>query len=88
MTNVISYTSGIYETSARLIKHKDGSVSIRYGYVKWVGNTGYLAKKTVKITNPSQVEMVKGVFAETYMVESMGATWPMTWGELSSELGL
>jgi hypothetical protein len=41
---------GIYDTEYTLIKHRDGSISIKTPYVKWVNNSGSLAFKNVKIT--------------------------------------
>jgi hypothetical protein len=41
---------GIYNTEYRLIKHKDGSISVKTPYIKWVNNSGSLAFKNVKIT--------------------------------------
>lgn len=34
---------GIYDSSATIIRHRSGDVTIKIPYVKWVGNTGVLA---------------------------------------------
>ena len=38
-----------YNTAYKLIAHRDGSYSVKTPYIKWVGGTGTLAFKTVKI---------------------------------------
>lgn len=40
---------GIYNTEYRLISHRDGSYTVKAPYIKWVGNSGSLAFKMVKI---------------------------------------
>jgi hypothetical protein len=34
---------GIYDTQATITRHRNGTVTIRAPYIKWVNNTGYLA---------------------------------------------
>jgi len=45
----INTTCGIYNTEYRLINHRDGSISVKAPYIKWIGNTGSLAFRVVKI---------------------------------------
>ena len=40
---------GIYDTQYTLIQHRDGSISIKTPYIKWVNNSGSLAFRIVKI---------------------------------------
>ena len=49
-TKTIDTQCGIYNTEYRLIKHKDGTISVKSPYIKWTNNTGRLAFKDVKIT--------------------------------------
>lgn len=57
----ISTKVGIYDTEYRLIQHRDGSISVKTPYVKWVGNTGSLAFKNVRINK--FVDQAKACFS-------------------------
>lgn len=47
--NKISTQCGIWETSYRLIKHKNGSISVKAPFVRWKNNNGSLAFRNVLI---------------------------------------
>ena len=67
----IDTTVGIYDTQYTLINHRDGSISVKCPYVKWVGNTGCLAFEVIKITK--FVQATKDCFAD-YENASMSMT--------------
>jgi|APLak6261659701_1056019.scaffolds.fasta_scaffold00028_14 hypothetical protein len=58
----IETTCGIYNTKYLLINHKDGSISIKSPFIKWINNTGVLAFKNVKIKD--FVEQAKKCFED------------------------
>lgn len=41
--NTINITCGIYNTEARITRHKDGTCTVRLPEISWEGNTGTLA---------------------------------------------
>jgi hypothetical protein len=51
---IITTTCGIYETEYTLINHRDGSISVKAPYIKWINNNGSLAFKTIKIDKFSE----------------------------------
>lgn len=66
---------GIYETKYRLIRHHDGSISIKTPYIRWINNSGSLAFRIVKINK----------FAEQALDNFAGGTVDMTVGEIIQE---
>ncbi|UOF76751.1 hypothetical protein [Caudoviricetes sp.] len=46
----INTKCGIYATEYTLIRHRDGSISVKTPYIKWKNNNGMLAFRNVKIT--------------------------------------
>jgi hypothetical protein len=49
MAKTIPAHIGIYDTQYTLIKHRDGTLSVKVPYIKWVNQLGSLAFKKVKI---------------------------------------
>jgi hypothetical protein len=62
---------GIYNTEYTLIKHRDGSISVKTPYIKWVNNSGSLAFKIVKIKRFAEqaIDCFKGSDAEMSISE-------------------
>ncbi len=46
----IDVTVGIYDTEATITRHRNGTVSIRAPYIKWVDNTGHLAFERIYLS--------------------------------------
>ena len=70
MNKSIEMQVGIYESSARLICHRSGSVTIRYPIIVWAKNSGALGFR--KVTLKNLAEKAKRVFrgdADTYLSE-------------------
>ena len=62
MSKTINATVGIYNTQYTIINHRDGGISVKTPYIKWVGNSGGLAFKVVKINK--FVQQTKDCFAD------------------------
>lgn len=59
MNKVIDCKCGIYSTEYRLICHKDGSVSVKRPFIKWVNNSGSLTFETVAIREDRKALVLK-----------------------------
>lgn len=62
MAKTIDIKCGIYDTEYTLTEHRDGSISVKAPYIKWVNNTGNLAFQTVNIPNGHVAEQIKLAF--------------------------
>ena len=62
MAKTIDTKVGIYNTEYTLVAHRDGTISVKTPYIKWVGNSGSLSFKTVKIDR--FVDQAKECFAD------------------------
>jgi hypothetical protein len=60
---IVAVKVGIYNTQYDLTQHKDGSITVREPYIKWVNNSGSLDFKKVKITDKPRVKDIKKLFA-------------------------
>ena len=63
MNNTIDMKVGIYETTATIIHHRDGSVTIKEPFVRWAQNTGTLAFRKITLTGSAALK-AKELFAE------------------------
>jgi hypothetical protein len=55
----INATVGIYNTEYSATVHRNGEVTVRAPYVKWVGSTGHLAFKKVTVSGDDASEVKK-----------------------------
>ena len=60
---VVLVKVGVYNTQYELTQHRDGSITVREPYIKWVNNNGTLDFQKVKITDPRRVADIKKLFA-------------------------
>ena len=49
MSKTLDTTGGIYNTEYTLTKHRDGTRTVQYPYIKWTGNSGSLAHSKVRV---------------------------------------
>ena len=87
MNKALSYTAGIYSTAATLINHRDGTKSLKYGYVKWTNTSGYLCYATTRLDD-EQVEIATAAFAGEEFKNQHGDSYIMNGAELLAALGL
>lgn len=72
MTNTIDITCGIYDTSAQVVFHRDGTATVRAPYIKWVNHSGNLAFKKVKISKAAHVAILKDIIGDNQPAMSYG----------------
>ena len=53
---------GTYDTECNLIAHRDGSVTVKFPYIDWENNAGYLAFCRAKIPAGELATSVKEAF--------------------------
>jgi hypothetical protein len=60
MNNTIAAQVGIYENvKYRCIGHRDGSVTVVAPCVRWIGNTGALAYRRVRLTGQDAIDALR-----------------------------
>lgn len=69
---IIDTTCGIYDTSARVVFHRNGTASVSAPYIKWGNNCGNLAFKKVKISNLKHVAILKDIIDDSEPAMSYG----------------
>ena len=62
INRTIDCQTGIYHTRFTLTCHRDGSVTVRYPFIRWVGNSGSLDFTKTKIKAGKRAKMVKHFF--------------------------
>lgn len=59
----INITCGIYETEYSLTAHRDGSITVKAPYIKWINNNGSLDFSNYHFSAGSLAEKIKQAFA-------------------------
>lgn len=59
----IDTTCGIYDTEYTLIAHRNGSITVKAPYIKWVNNTGNLAFHKAFFPSGPLADKIKQAFA-------------------------
>ena len=81
MRYTIDVTCGIYNTQYSIIRHRDGSVTVKAPYIDWRDNTGCLMFMRCLVTG-KKAELVKKLFAmdELYDYDSGETMDSLLWG--------
>ncbi len=77
---------GVYGTQATITRHRDGQVTIKAPFIKWVNSTGSLAFETIKLSNPA-ASLASEVFSDSPpMIDNgYGDIYPLGYAEFISE---
>jgi len=70
MKHYINVTVGIYNTHYSITHHRDGSVTVRAPYIRWINNTGNLAFSRTKLTGNSAAVAVDMFALGDMVIES------------------
>ena len=70
--DTIDTTCGIYDTSAQVVFHRDGTATVRAPYIRWFNNCGNLAFKKVKISKAVHVAILKDITGDSQPAMSYG----------------
>lgn len=60
----IAVKCGIYDTAYTLTAHRDGTVTVKAPYIKWLNNTGNLAFQRVTFKAGQIADAIKKAFAD------------------------
>lgn len=62
MKNKLQVNVGIFYSCYTLIKHRNGTVTVKVPYIKWINNNGNLAFTNYHITNKDRADSIKKFF--------------------------
>jgi len=73
LNRTIDCQTGIYDTEYTLVCHKDGSVTVKAPFIRWVNNSGSLDFTNTTIKAGKKAEFVKKFFeADELVIDDEG----------------
>ena len=85
MNNAIDQEVGIWNTTATIVRHKNGDTTLRFGFVWWENNSGSLAFKKVRLTGATSLRC-RSVFDGTATDSYEGKSWKVGINQFLSEI--
>ena len=85
MNNALDQEVGIWNTTATIVRHKNGDTTLRFGFVRWENNSGSLAFKKVRLTG-KESRYCREVFDGTATDSYEGNSWKVSINQFLSEI--